>query len=63
MRFGGCEPLALFGDGDGDDFVFCLIDGFEDRVGGEEGDFVLAGAAAEENAYAELLFCWFVRHG
>ena len=36
----------------GTDFVFVLVDGFEDGGGGEEGDFVLAGAAAEEDAYA-----------
>ena len=44
--------MALFGDGYGDDFVFVAVDGFEDAGGGEEGDFVLAGAASEEDAYA-----------
>ena len=52
LGFGGGEPLALFGDADGDDFVFCAVDGVEDRGGGEEGDLVLAGAAAEEDADA-----------
>lgn len=46
------EPVAGFGDADGDDVVFFLVDGLEDGGGGEEGDFVLAGAAAEENADA-----------
>jgi hypothetical protein len=49
---GGGEPLALFGDADGDDFVFFGVDGFEDGGGGEEGDFVFAGAAAEEDSDA-----------
>ena len=44
--------MALFGDGDGDDVVFCGVDGVEDAGGGEEGDFVLAGAASEEDADA-----------
>ena len=52
MGFAGGEPLALFGDGDGDYFVLLFIDGFEDAGGREEGDFVLAGAAAEEDANA-----------
>ena len=47
MGGGVGEPLAGFGDADGDDVVFFLVDGFEDGGGGEEGDFVLAGAAAE----------------
>ena len=52
MGFAGGEPLALLGDADGDYFVLCAIDGVQDRGGGEEGDLVLAGAAAEEDAYA-----------
>ena len=52
LGFGGGEPLALLGDADGDDFVFCAVDGVEDGGGGEEGDLVLAGAAAEEDADA-----------
>jgi hypothetical protein len=52
LGFGGGEPLALLGDADGDYFVFCAIDGVEDGGGGEEGDLVLAGAAAEEDADA-----------
>ena len=52
LGFVGGDPLALFGDADGDYFVFCLVDGVEDGGGGEEGDFVLAGAAAEEDADA-----------
>ena len=69
----GGEPLALLGDADGDDFVLGLVDGFEDGGGGEEGDFVLAGAAAEEDSDTEfvgggflgLLLCLFrlFRHG
>ena len=52
LGFGGGEPLALFGDAYGDYFVLLFVDGFEDAGGGEEGDFVLAGAAAEEDANA-----------
>ena len=52
LGFGGGEPVALFGDADGDDVVLLLVDGFEDAGGGEEGDLVLAGAAAEEDADA-----------
>ncbi len=54
LRISGGEPLALLGDADGDDFVLCAVDGFEDGGGGEEGDFMLAGAAAEEDADAEF---------
>ena len=52
LGFGGGDPAALFGDGDGDYVVFCAVDGVEDGAGGEEGDFVFAGAAAEEDADA-----------
>ena len=52
MRVAVGEPLALFGDGYGDDVVFGAVDGVEDGVGGEQGDFVLAGTAAEEDSYA-----------
>ena len=52
VGFGGGEPVAVFGDADGDDVVLFAVDGVEDGGGGEEGDFVLAGAAAEENADA-----------
>lgn len=52
LGFGGGEPLALFGDADGDHFVLVFVDGIEDGGGGEEGDFVLAGAASEEDADA-----------
>ena len=54
LGIGGGEPLALFGDSYGNYFVFCLVDGFEDGGGGEEGYLVLAGAAAEEDANAEF---------
>ena len=73
LGVGGGEPLALFGDSYRNYFVFCLVDGFENGGGGEEGDLVLAGAAAEEDANAEffrgglsgLLFGLFLlfRHG
>jgi len=66
----GGDPPALFGDADGDDVVFCRVDGAEDRGCGVEGDLVLAGAAAEEDADAEFLgrllfglFLRFFRHG
>ena len=49
---GVAEPVAGLGDADGDDVVLALVDGLEDGGGGEERDFVLAGAAAEENADA-----------
>ena len=62
LGFGGWEPLALFVDSNGDDFVLGAVDGFEDGGGGEEGDFVLAGAAAEEDTYAEFLSGVFLRH-
>jgi hypothetical protein len=50
------DPTALFGDAYGDYVVLLAVDGFEDGGGGEEGDFVLAGTAAEEDAYA----CFFL---
>jgi len=62
LGFGGGEPLALFVDSNGDDFVFSAVYRFEDGGGGEEGDFVLAGAAAEEDTYAEFLFGVFLCH-
>jgi hypothetical protein len=51
------DPTALFGDAYGDYVVLLAVDGLEDGGGGEEGDFVLAGTAAEEDAYA-----WFFLH-
>ncbi len=69
-RFGGCgdgsageqgggagagEPLAGLGDADGDDLEFFAVDCLEDRGGGFEGDFVFAGAPAEEDADTEFL--------
>src|SRR6202020_809903 len=62
LGFGGWEPLALFVDSNGDDFVLGSVDGFEDGGCGEEGDFVFAGAAAEEDTYAKFLFGVFLRH-
>jgi hypothetical protein len=47
-------PMALLVDGDGDDFEALAVDGLEDRVGGEQRDLMLAGAAAEEDADAEF---------
>ena len=58
---GAGEPAALLVDADGDDVVFLAVDGFEDGGGGEQGDFVLAGAAAEENADAEFLLHGLLR--
>ena len=49
------EPAALLVDGDGDDLVLLAVDGLEDGGGREQRDFVLAGAAAKENANAEFL--------
>ena len=44
--------MTLLVDADGNDLVAFAVDGFEDGGGGEQRDFVLAGAAAEENADA-----------
>jgi hypothetical protein len=45
--FVGVEfPDAFFIDADEEDFVFILVDGFEDVTGGLEGDFVFGGLAA-----------------
>jgi len=59
LGIAGCDPSSLLGDADGDDLVLRLVDGLEDGGGGEEGDLVLAGAAAEENADAQFfLHVW-----
>jgi hypothetical protein len=55
LGFEAAVPVALLVDADGDDLVALAVDGLEDGAGGEERDFVLAGAAAEENAYSEFL--------
>ena len=51
----GGQPTTVFGDTDGDDLVLILIDGFENRSGGKQRDFVLAAAAAEKYAHSEFL--------
>jgi len=58
---GGAEPVALLVDGDGDDVVTLAVDGLEDGGGGEQRDFMLAGAAAKENADAEFFLHGLLR--
>jgi hypothetical protein len=54
LRVRGRNPVALFGDADGDDLELLAVDGLEHGCGGEQRDFVLAAAATEEDAYAEF---------
>jgi len=53
---GADEPVAFFGDADGHDFVFVRVEAANHGGCGGEGDFVFAGAAAEENADAQSFF-------
>ena len=55
VRIGRGQPAAFPGDADGDDVEFGAVDCVEDGGGGEQRDFVLAAAATEENADAELV--------
>ena len=55
VRIGRGQPAAFPGDADGDDVEFGAVDSVEDGGGGEQRDFVLAAAAAEENADAEFV--------
>src|SRR5580700_5901696 len=52
----GCgDPVALFGDANGHDFVFVLIDGVEDGGGGEQRDFMFPTASAKQDSDTEFL--------
>ncbi len=53
--------MAFLGDADGHGFVFIGIEAANDGSRGSEGNFVFAGAAAEEDSYAKPFF--FVHHG
>ena len=54
-RIAAHEPAAVLGDADGQGVEARAVDGGHDRGGAGEGDFVLARAAAEDDADAELL--------
>ena len=56
LRAGADEPVAFFGDANGDGFVFVGVEAADDGGGGGKRDFVFAGAATEEDANAEALF-------
>jgi len=56
LRAGADEPVAFFGDADGNDFVFVGVEAANYRGGGGQGNFVFAGAAAEEDANAQSFF-------
>ena len=49
------DPSAFLGDADGNNVVFLLIDGVQDRGGRKQRDFVLAAAPAEQDTYPEFL--------
>jgi hypothetical protein len=53
----GREPAAIFGDADGNDLVFRLIDCVKDGRGRKQRNFVLAAASAKENADSNLFYC------
>jgi hypothetical protein len=51
----GCRyPSSFFGDANGDDFVLLTIDCFQDGCSRKQRDFMLAAAAAKEDAYAKI---------
>jgi hypothetical protein len=54
LRVCGGQPAAFLGDANGDDFEFIFVDGLENRCGGEQRDFVLSAAPAEEDADAKF---------
>ena len=56
LRAGADEPVAFFGDADGHGLVFVGVEAANHGGGRGEGNFVFAGAAAEENADAQTLF-------
>jgi hypothetical protein len=47
--------LTLLGNSDGNNVVFGAIDGFQNRIGGEERDLMLAAPATEQDADSDLL--------
>jgi hypothetical protein len=58
LRARAREPVAFFGNADGDGFIFVWIESAKHGSGGGEGDFMFAGAAAEQDADAKTLFVW-----
>ncbi len=56
LRARADQPMAFLGDADGHGFVFIGIQATNDGGGGGERNFVLAGAAAEEDSYAQSFF-------
>src|SRR5258708_4148663 len=53
LRAGADQPVALFADADGHGFVLVGVETPNYGCGRDEGDFVFAGTAAEEDANAE----------
>src|SRR5260370_33446552 len=48
-------PAPFLGDADGHDFIFFRINGFKNRSGREQRDFMLAAATAKQDTHSELL--------
>jgi hypothetical protein len=53
----GRKPSPFFGDADGNDFIFSLIDCVKDGRSRQQRDFVLAAASAKEDADADFFYC------
>src|SRR2546425_76086 len=56
LRARADQPMAFLGDADGYSFVLVGVETTNDGCCGGEGDFVFAGAAAEEDSYAKPFF-------
>src|SRR5579863_6259154 len=55
LRIRRGHPSTLFGDADGHNLVFILVDGVEDRRGGEQGDLMLPAAPAKQDSDSNVL--------
>src|SRR6267154_6059776 len=49
------HPEAIFRDSNRDNVILALVDGVENRGGGEQGNLMFTRAAAEKDTYAEFL--------
>jgi hypothetical protein len=49
------DPTALFGNANGDYFIFVFIEGLKDGSRRQQRDFVLTAAPTEEDANPEFL--------
>src|SRR5580698_6309008 len=50
-------PSTFFGDADGHDLILAFVDGFENRCGREQRNFMLSASSAKQDADSNLFHC------